>query len=114
MPVSIARVFSRDSNDSRTMCGISKKTTSFCRVSLFCEEKKYLKNGSSPIPGVPLVLLLSCLVRMPARMLGSPSFSWMTCSLTFWPMTGSWTPLIVTVFVCDDTSIFIFSVISRS
>ena len=61
------------------------------------EEKKYLRIGISPRPGVPLMLSESVVVMMPARRLGSPSLSWMTCSATRWPMMGSVTPVMVTV-----------------
>ena len=50
------------------------KTISVLSLTLSREVKKYLKNGISPMPGVPLMLSSSLLVLMPARMLGSPSW----------------------------------------
>ena len=65
-------------------------------------------------PGVPESASLSFRVRMPARMLGSPSFNWITCSTRRCPMMGCCTPEMVTVFAWFDISMISFSVISRS
>src|ERR1039458_6702381 len=66
VPVSIERVFRRVNVDSRTMCGTRTNTISSCCTSWFTEPKKYLRNGISDRPGVPLLVVLSSLVRMPA------------------------------------------------
>ena len=53
--------------------------------------------GSAQSPGVPLLLVLSCFVRIPARIEGSPSRSWIVCSIDRCPMIGSVTPEITRV-----------------
>ncbi len=65
------------------------KTISVLSLTLSREVKKYLKNGNSPMPGVPLMLSWSLLVMIPERRLGSPSWRVITCSEERCPMTGS-------------------------
>ena len=45
------------------------------QYKMACQRFDAQMAGSSPNPGVPETLLLSCLVTMPARIDGSPSFS---------------------------------------
>ena len=78
------------------------------------EPNRYFRPGIALNPGTPVQATWSVLFTMPLSTLASPSRSRMTCSLVFWAMIGSVTPLMVEEPFSELSSILIFSVTSRS